>query len=370
LETYNNIKGKRVLCAMSGGVDSSMVPILIKKMGGIPIGITMKLGDTKVRLGNSMDSSCCTLDDVNDARLVAVKYDFPHYVVDLKADFEKNVIDNFVDKTLEGLTPNPCIMCNKTVKWGTLLKYADGLKCDYLATGHYARILNDNGKFYLSRPKDLTKDQTYFLWALSQDQLSRTIFPLGDYLKSEVKDMAVDLGFDYFMKKSESFDICFVGDASYEDFLLVKYPHLKDLNGGDVVLSDGTVVGKHRGYPFYTVGQRKGLGVSLGYPVYVLTIDADKNRVVVGTIDELTTKMVRIDGVNIMKDMDSILDKDFIVKVRSMDKGTPARVVLDPLPHIVFLADVKGGVAPGQSAVVYDGDDVVMAGFIKLTHNK
>ena len=358
-------KGKRVLVAMSGGVDSSMVAVMLKMAGADVIGITMKLGDTKVKLGNVMDSSCCTLDDVNDARMVAVKYDFPHYVIDLKADFEKNVIDNFVDKTLDGLTPNPCIMCNKTVKWGSLLKFADGLSCDYLATGHYARVLNDGGRFYLSRPKDLTKDQTYFLWALPQDALARSIFPLGDYLKSEVKGMAVDLGFSYFMDKAESFDICFVGDASYEDFLLVKYPHLKDLDGGDVILSNGTIIGKHRGYPFYTVGQRRGLGVSIGHPLYVLKIDSDNNRIVVGTIDELATKIAYIGGMNFMKgDLDSIVGKDFMVKVRSLDKGTPARIGLTPSPHIVFLNDVKGGIAPGQSAVVYDGNDVVMAGFI------
>ena len=363
---YSHLKGKKVLVAMSGGVDSSMVAIMLKMDSVDVIGITMKLGDTKIRLGNAMDSSCCTLDDINDARAIATKYDFPHYVIDLKADFESNVIDNFVNKTLEGLTPNPCIVCNKTVKWGSLLKYVDGMGCDYLATGHYARILNKDGRYFLSRPRDLTKDQTYFLWALSQSDLSRTIFPLGNYLKLDVKSMAMDLGFDVFKDKGESFDICFVGDASYKDFMLTKYPDLKNLDGGDIVLSDGTVVGKHTGYPFYTVGQRKGLGISLGNPVYVTSIDAVNNRLVVGPIDDLKTTTTVIDGINLMKYDHIPVDKDFTVKVRSMDKGTTARLSLDgDKVNISFLGDVKGGVTAGQSAVIYDGDDVVGAGFIR-----
>ena len=362
------VKGKKILVAMSGGVDSSMVAILIKQNGGFPIGVTMKLGDTKIRLGNAMDTSCCTLDDVHDARSIATKYDFPHYVIDLRSDFETNVIDNFVNKTLDGLTPNPCIVCNKTVKWGSLLKYVDGLGCDYLATGHYARIFTftGNNRHFLSRPKDLTKDQTYFLWALGQDDLRRTIFPLGEYLKSEVKEMATDLGFDAFENKGESFDICFVGDASYKDFMLAKYPHLKDLDGGDIVLSDGTVVGKHTGYPFYTIGQRKGLGISLGNPMYVTAIDAKNNKIVVGPADDLKTTTAVIDGINLMKYDHIPTDRDFLVKVRSMDKGTMARLSLDgDKVNITFLGDVKGGVSPGQSAVIYDGDDVVGAGFIR-----
>lgn len=365
---YSHLKGKKVLVAMSGGLDSSMVAVMLKKEGCDVIGITMKLGDTKINLGSSLDSSCCTLDDINDARSIAVAYDFPHHVVDLKAEFEKNVIDNFADKTIEGLTPNPCIMCNKTVKWGSMLRFADMLGCEFIATGHYARVLNADGRFYLSRPKDLTKDQTYFLWALRQDDLARTIFPLGDYLKAEVKQMAIDNGINTFIDKGESFDICFVGDSTYKDFMLTKYPHLSKLGGGDIVLKDGTIVGKHSGYLFYTVGQRKGLGISLGRPVYVLSIDSVNNRIVVGDVEDLATRTALIGGLNSMKYSDIPTDKDYTIKVRSMDRGVMGNLTKNgDNISITFLGDVKGGISPGQSAVVYDGNDVICAGFIQKT---
>lgn len=297
-----------------------------------------------------------------------MEYNFPHYVVDLKEDFEKNVIDNFADKSISGLTPNPCIMCNKTVKWGGALKFADGLNCVGIATGHYAKISQSNGRYYLTRAKDLTKDQTYFLSGLGQAELARTIFPLGDFLKSEVKQMAIDNGINTFIDKDESFDICFVGDSTYKDFMLTKYPHLSKLDGGDVVLKDGTIVGKHSGYLFYTVGQRKGLGISLGKPAYVLSIDSVNNRIVVGDVEDLSTRTALIGGLNSMKYSDIPTDKDFTIKVRSMDRGIMGRLTKDgDNVSITFLGDVKGGISPGQSAVVYDGNDVICAGFIQKT---
>ena len=358
-------KGKKVLCGMSGGVDSSMVAVMLKKAGAIPVGVTFKLGDTKINLGSSLDSSCCTIDDINDARAIAVKYEFPHMVVDLKAEFEKNVIDNFAEKSIDGLTPNPCIMCNKTVKWGSMLKYADMLDCDYIATGHYARVKFENGRYFLSRPLDLTKDQTYFLSGLGQGDLARTIFPLGDYLKADIKEMAIDEGFTVFAEKGESFDICFVGDATYKDFMLIKYPHLSKLNGGDIVTLNGDVVGKHSGYLFYTIGQRKGLGISLGKPTYVIDIDVVNNRLIVGDKDDLKTSLTHISDVNFMKYANLVENRDFMIKVRSMDKGTIGSLSNsgDDI-KVTFFTDVKGGVCRGQTVVVYDGDDVVCSGFI------
>jgi len=361
----NLYRGKKVLCGMSGGVDSSMVAVMLKKAGIDVVGITFKLGDTKISLGGLADSSCCTLDDVNDARAVAVKYDFPYYVVDLKEIFEKNVIDNFVTSNLKGETPNPCIMCNKTVKWASMMKYADSLECDAIATGHYANVLSYDGRFYLSRPKDLTKDQTYFLYNLSQADLARTIFPLGGYLKSEVKQMAIDEGLTDFIGKKESFDVCFIGDGTYKEFLLAKHPDLVNFDGGDIVLKDGTVLGKHTGYPFYTIGQRRGLGISYPVPLYVTEIDSVTNRLIVGPITDLVIKSIHINSVNYLKDTTFEDGLDCIVKVRSLDKGTHAKIYADgDKIRIDFLTDVQGGVAFGQSAVIYVDNNIICGGVI------
>jgi len=365
MEKYNYLKGKKVLVGLSGGVDSSMVAILLKKEGLLPIGVTFKLGDTKINLGSSLDSSCCTLDDVNDARSVAVAYDFPHYVVDLKPIFEKNVIDNFVARSLDGETPNPCVMCNKTVKWASMINYADAFGCVGIATGHYARVLSEGDRFYLSRPKDAIKDQTYFLHDLSQSDLSRTIFPLGDYLKTEVKQMASDEGLTTFLEKKESFDICFIGDATYKDFILAKHPEVASLNGGDIKLKDGSILGKHDGYPFYTIGQRRGLGVSYSRPLYVTKIDVNTNTLVVGPIEDLAINVAYVKDLNLMKVSNIVDGTECVVKVRSLDKGTHARLYNHGnMVRIEFLAPVKGSVANGQSAVFYVDGDVIGGGII------
>lgn len=363
-------KKGRVLVAMSGGIDSCVTAALLKDAGYEVVGVTLKLGDTKINFDQHLaETTCCDLDDINDARSVAVNMNFPHYVIDLREEFEKYVINDYIDKTVEGMTPNPCIICNRMVKWGGLLKRADGMDCDYIATGHYARRNKKNGRYYISRPYDKTKDQTYFLWNLTQDQLARTMFPLANLSKEEVRVIALNMGFDDLVEKSESSDICFIPDDASMDFLIDRRPELAKLQGGNIITADGSKVGTHRGYPFYTVGQRRGLDVSLGHKVYVTEIRPDTNTLVVGDADDLESTTILIKDVNYQKlDRDNILNGgDYSAKIRSMDKISEAvichSVVNDDL-SIIFNNKVRA-VAPGQSAVIYDGDDIVAGGLIR-----
>lgn len=353
---------KKVLVAMSGGIDSSMVAIMLKEQGYDVIGVTMKIGDTKITFGSAMDSSCCSIEDISDAREIAVKYDFPHYIVDLREDFERVVIGDFVEKNMIAETPNPCILCNREIKWGQLLKRADMLGCDYIATGHYAKVKQENGRYFLSKAKDVTKDQTYFLWALSQSDLKRTLFPLGDMEKEDVKKLAISLGFSDLVAKGESSDLCFVADSDYYDFMIAKNPKLKALEGGEI-LHNGKVVGNHKGYPFYTIGQRKGLGIALSYPVYVTKIEYLTNRIHVGAKEDLDTLNAKVGGINMQKYDSLPTEKEFKIKVRSHDPGTYGFFIEED--RVVFNGIVKGGIAPGQSAVFYEGEDLVGGSFIK-----
>lgn len=356
----------RVLIAMSGGIDSSVAAVLLKEKGYDVIGVTMKLGDTKITFGPAGDSSCCSIEDVNDARSTAVKFGFPHYVVDMKGDFTDIVIDDFIKGNIKGRTPNPCILCNKEVKWGSLLEVAKNLGCDYIATGHYARIIKGPESFILQKPKDLMKDQTYFLWGLSQDQLSKTLFPLGDMTKDEVRDKAIDLGLIDLTKKKESSDLCFTDGSDYYEFMKQKNPDLVErLKDGDIVTVDGEVIGKHKGYIFYTLGQRKGLNHGHHNKVYVVDIDPKENKVIVGDLDLLDTDHSIITNVNFVRD--PYPDKDYLIKVRSLDKGTFGKIVkVDGKNWLIeFNAKVKGGIAPGQSAVIYTDNKVIGGGFIR-----
>jgi len=242
-------KHGRILVAMSGGVDSSVASVMLHEQGYEVIGLTMKTWDYASAGGSSKETGCCSLDSINDARSLAVGYGFPHYILDIREEFGDFVIDNFVDEYLAGRTPNPCVLCNTYIKWEALLKRADKLDCEFIATGHYANIRQqDNGRYVISKGKDEHKDQSYVLWGVSQENLARTKFPLGSYAKSEIKQMALDMGQVELANKSESYEICFVPDNDYRAFLRHKVSDLDERIGpGNFVLSNGKVVGKHLG---------------------------------------------------------------------------------------------------------------------------
>ncbi len=359
------MKKERVLVAMSGGLDSSVVAMLLSEQGYEVLGITMKVWDYEYLGDQAPEKGCCNLDSINDARTVAVNLGFPHYVLDLRDEFKEMVINDFVGEYLKGRTPNPCIMCNIHMKWDALLRKADALGCQYIATGHYAQITKVEDRFVLSKGTDEIKDQSYVLWGLSQEKLARTLFPLGGYSKPQIREMAKERGYDKIADKRESYDICFIPDNDYRSFLKINVPNIEEMVGeGDFINTSGKVLGKHKGFPYYTIGQRKGLVIAMGEPFYVLKIDAETNTITLGPKSELGGKEAFIKKVNFVK-LDSI-PTDYLatVKIRYKDKGSAAIVnQFEDYIHIQFLEDVPS-IAPGQSAVIYDGQDVVAGGFL------
>jgi tRNA-specific 2-thiouridylase len=358
-------KKGRVLVAMSGGVDSSVAAVMLHEEGYEVIGITMKTWDYASSGSSSKETGCCSLDSINDARALAVSYGFPHYILDIREEFGNFVIDNFVEEYLAGRTPNPCVLCNTHIKWEALIKRANHLDCEFIATGHYANIRKENNRQVISKGKDESKDQSYVLWGVSQANLARTMLPLGKFHKSEIKQMAIDMGQQELAAKSESYEICFVPDNDYRAFLKHQVPTLeKEVDGGEFVLRDGSVIGKHKGYPFYTVGQRKGLEIALGEPMFVLEILPESNRVVLGKIDELHRSKAIVRGFNLVK-YASIPDPiESLTKIRYKDKGTMSTIVESGDEIIVDFYEPVSGLAPGQSAVFYEGNDLIGGGII------
>jgi tRNA-specific 2-thiouridylase len=359
----------KVLVAMSGGIDSTVAALMLHQEGYEVVGITMKTWDYASSGGSKKETGCCNIDSFNDARAAAVHHGFPHYILDIRDEFGDFVVDNFIEEYLAGRTPNPCVMCNTHIKWRALLKRADAMDCAFIATGHYAKVRQfDNGRHVISKGLDETKDQSYVLWGLQQDLLSRTILPLGKYRKTEIRQMAHDFGYPELAKKSESYEICFVPDNDYRGFLRRNVNGLEEkVNGGHFVDKNGKILGKHKGYPFYTIGQRKGLDIALGRPVFVTAIDPSTNSVMLGDEEDLLQNEMLVGKINYIK-YDQIPDgMESIIKIRYKDFGNNGTLHNKPDGVGVKFYDHAKGIAPGQSAVFYEGEDVMGGGIIQRT---
>ena len=359
-------KHGRILVAMSGGIDSTVTAMMLHEQGYEVVGVTMKTWDYANTGGSKKETGCCSLDSINDARKVSVDMGFHHFIVDIREEFGDYVIDNFVDEYIAGRTPNPCVLCNTHIKWESLLKRADALDCEFIATGHYALIGEKNDRKYIQVARDPRKDQSYVLWGLSQECLDRTVFPLGPYVKEEVRKMAFDWGYEELSNKPESYEICFVPDNDYRGFLKRRVDGLEEkVKGGTFVDVQGNKLGEHIGYPFFTIGQRRGLGIAFGEPMYVTDIQANTNTVVLGTADDLLRNGMHVYKINSMK-YDKIPESDNIVtRVRYNSQGALSRLehAENEQIKVEFNANVRG-VAPGQSAVFYEGNDVIGGGII------
>ena len=358
----------KVLVAMSGGIDSTVVALMLHEQGYEVIGITMKTWDYASSGGSKKETGCCNLDSFNDARAAAVHHGFPHYILDIREEFGGFVVENFVDEYLAGRTPNPCVMCNTHIKWRALLKRANAMDCEFIATGHYAKVREENGRHLISKGIDETKDQSYVLWGLQQDLLGRTLLPLGGYRKTAIRQMAHDFGYPELAKKSESYEICFVPDNDYRGFLKRNGEGLEErMKGGTFVDKQGKILGQHKGYPFYTIGQRKGLDIALGKPAFVTAIDPNTNTVVLGDEEDLMKKDMHVAKMNYIKYAGINDGMEATIRIRYKDMGSLGTLYNNDAGIRVSFYENAKGIAPGQSAVFYEGDDVIGGGIIQRT---
>ncbi len=354
---------KKVVVGMSGGVDSSVAAWLLKNQGYDVIGVTMQIWQDEEEAAMEEHGGCCGLSAVDDARRVAAALDIPYYVMNFKREFKENVIDYFVDEYIGGRTPNPCIACNRFVKWESLLKRSMDIGADYIATGHYARVEQlPNGRYAVRTSATGRKDQTYALYNLTQEQLKRTLMPVGGYTKEEIREMAAKMNLPV-AHKPDSQDICFVPDGDYASF--IEKTADQTFPQGNFVLTDGTIVGRHNGIIHYTVGQRKGLGVAMGYPVFVLAIRPETNEVVLGKAEESLSRYVRADRINFMSVEDLKEPKKVWAKIRYNHKGAWCTVERTGEDEILCTFDEPlRAAAPGQAVVLYDGEYVLGGGTI------
>ena len=344
---------KKALIAMSGGVDSSVAACLMVEQGYDCIGATMKLYDNDdIQLENA-EQTCCTLSDIEDARSVATKLGFPYYVFNFKAEFEEKVIGNFIDCYLCGRTPNPCIECNRNLKFKKLMQRAMELGIDYVVTGHYVKREYDE--------KSDTKDQSYVLYSLTQEELKHTLFPLGSLTKSQIREMANERGFINANKK-ESQDICFVPDGDYASFIEKRLG--KTVQKGDFVDKDGKVLGEHQGIIRYTIGQRKGLGIALGRPAFVTEIRPETDEVILGEPEDLLKTKLIADNINLISVENIDTPINCKAKIRYSKKEQPATAVVRDGKLYIEFEEPQRAITKGQAVVLYDGDIVIGGGTI------
>ena len=356
---------KRVLMAMSGGIDSSVAAMLLLEQGYELVGVTFRTFDSIKDSCLAREKGCCSVESIMEARHLAQQLGFEHHILDYRQIFRDTVIRNFVDEYMHGRTPNPCVLCNSHIKWGELLCAADRYGCDFIATGHYAQTALCRGHVYLKNAVDSRKDQTYFLWMLTEDNLRRTLFPLGGLTKPEVRSLAARHGFEQLSRKSESQEICFVPDNDYRTFLAAEGCRV---GPGDYVDSAGNRLGRHEGYCNYTIGQRKGLGIALGEPRYVTKIDALHNEVMLGDRTNLLRTDVRAENIRI-RDMAWMAESPQVqARIRYKSPAAEATVVRltdGPEGCIELQFDQPvWGVTPGQSLVLYKDGLVAGGGII------
>ena len=346
----------RILVAMSGGVDSSVVAGLLKSQGHDVIGITMKLWEGPN--GEMPETGCCTAADSEDARKVAAKLDIPYYVLDYTSSFSENVIDNFIDMYAKGLTPNPCVECNRSVKFDHFIDQAKKLNCDKVATGHYAKVIQNDDTYELHKADYLDKDQSYVLHMLTADKLPYIEFPLGTISKPEVRQIAASLGLKTAFKK-DSQDICFVGKKDYRDFVNKR---INISSAGEIVDTSQNVIGEHDGVHAYTIGQRRGIPGGQGEPKYVTKIDVNSNKVFIGSKEDLTTKRFLLDDVSFVNEIES---GNLTIQTRYNSQDLPCELnQINKSECEVILNSPTLGVAPGQFGVIYQGTKVVGGGRI------
>ena len=352
---------RRVLIGMSGGIDSTAACLMLQEQGYEVVGITMRVFDLASQLDEQGEPRF-----ISEAREVASRLGIEHHVADEREGFRDKIVQYFIDEYMQGRTPNPCVMCNPLFKFRVLTEWADHLDCAYIATGHYVQTVCENNHYYIVTGDDPQKDQSYFLWGLGQEVLSRCVFPLGGWKKSDVRQYLIDKGFALKAKEGESMEVCFI-EGDYRDFLREHCPEIEDKVGqGKFVDTAGRTLGTHQGYPYYTIGQRKGLGIALGKPAYVLRLNPEKNTVMLGDAQGLVTQYMLIEGLKVVDEERFLSEENLSVRIRYRSKSVPCSIVreIGDGRVLVRFDNEVSAVTPGQSAVFYVGNRLVGGAFI------